>query len=164
MQIEPQVSVTPILQVTPGSLILFNNNCAFAATTAREPTARVLAVYDIGTCKFIYTPSVIPDQVLIIHGERVVVPDIDSQFEGRPDRTATSELFLDGSRPQVVLHLPAECRLFDLSTGAIEAAPPGTSMLGFRRWSVCVRSSTGELIPIIKLVPHPAAPWVKPEQ
>lgn len=161
MKIEPAIVATPIASVSPGTFVQFGAALAIAAATARQPPQTLLALYDAASNKFLYTYDGIPDEVLVFRGEVVALPDLSSQFEGRPDQNSTSELYLDGESPHVVIHVGNEHRLLNLSDGVIESSARSRVMIGFRNWGIGVRNASGALTMIKSFPANSAAAFLQ---
>jgi hypothetical protein len=127
-----------------------------SAVSAKDVRAdRLLVTYDKTESRFQYSPPDGGDPTLIaFHGELILRPDVASAFEGRPNSRSQDEVYFEGDTPLVAVHIQraVEFRLLNLSTGVIESSHAG-QMIGFRKWSICVRESRGGLFAIMEFKP-----------
>jgi hypothetical protein len=159
MKIEPSLSASRFSKVDPGSLVQIEGKLAIVAADSTPPPEKVVAMYDVANSRF--ERRTIEDASLIVfHGEVILRPDLSSAFDGHPSATSKNETYIGDDRPHIVLHAFREFRLLDLSTGIIEPMQRGPLMTGFRKWEICVRLGTGELMKLMSFSPpadHEAA-------
>lgn len=104
VKIEPSLSVTPLSQVTPGSVVQIDGKLAISAITARQQADKVLATYDQAESIFQYSP--VGDPILIAFtGDHILRPDLGSGFEADPAATSRNEVYFEGDTPHVVLQV-----------------------------------------------------------
>jgi hypothetical protein len=159
MKIEPSLSASRLSKVDPGSIVKIEGKVAIVALDSTPPPEKVVAMYDVSNSRF--ERRVAEDGPLIVFGGEVVLrPDLSSAFDDHPSAASKNEIYLINDRPHVVLHAFREFRLLDLSTGMIEPTQRSSLMTGFRKWEICVRLGSGELLTLMKYSPpadHEAA-------
>jgi hypothetical protein len=141
LTIEPAISVKSLSSVKPGTFAIVDGAYAFVLAPAKQPTLRMLAVYDKSDSKFKYKYADTSPSIIEFSGNVVLQPDFSTTFEARPSQTSTMELFLDGSRPSIVVHLPSDFRLLDLASGQLDSGQR-SEMKAFGKWTVGVRDSS----------------------
>jgi hypothetical protein len=166
LKIEPAIKVALFSEFLPSTLVqLADGTPAIAAvTTSRQPPDKVLITYAKSESKFQYNVLDGDPSIIGFMGELIVQPDVSSAFEGRPNPSSLNEVYFEGTTPFVAVHIKSVVpgtglRPLNLATGAIEAFHSG-QMIGFRKWSICVREG-GVLHTLIEFKPSTATLFAK---
>jgi hypothetical protein len=151
--LDPHITVRPLAEVTPGSLVQVGIARGFCAFNPHSPgQTRVTVMYDAerGSFEYRYTPV----GVLDFGAALLVVPNLKSLVQIDPSSEATTDLLIVGDSPKIVFHVEdgGGSRQLDLKTGTIEPLTRAV-VAAFREWTIGVQTVLGGFLPLLDIGP-----------
>jgi hypothetical protein len=168
MQLEtvPALTVALYSEIIKGGMLVqtMNGTHGITAITAasQPPHNKVLVTHAISESKFQCIELNGNPSMIAFDCKLILKPDLESAFVGKPNPGSLNEVYFDGASPFVAVHskgaAPGVWPL-NLETGIIEEYHGG-QMIGFRKWSICVREG-GVLHTLIEFKPSTATLFAK---
>jgi hypothetical protein len=152
--LDPPVAVRPLAEVTPGSLVQVGTARGFCARHPPTDT-RSAVIYYPERNAFRYNLAQAP--VLDFGLGLVIVPNLKSLDENTLPSAGTTELFLLADSPKIVFAMaggPEGPHQLDLKTGNIEAVRRQGTVHAFREWTVGVKTTDGDFVPLLEVGPR----------
>lgn len=150
---EPQITIGDLQGVVPGSLVIFENQIAFAGINPSAPAHIVtLAAHDPQQHKFVYRYfDGAQPQILAPGGELIIKPSLKTFTANLTIEPATTNLFFKDGESFIVVHIPTtpDVRLLSLNSGSL-LSPRFSQMDAFTSWEAGVTSS-GEFLPLFQV-------------
>jgi hypothetical protein len=150
LEIVPALSVALFSEIVKGGVFvqMMDGTRAITATTAAERRPEFLVTHAASESKFQCGVLGGNPSMIAFVGDLILMPDLASAFEGRPNPSSLNEVYFEGTSPLVAVHTKGAApgvaiRVLNLATGVIEDHHGG-QMIGFRKWRICVREG-GEL-------------------
>jgi hypothetical protein len=159
IEFDPPMSIVSMSDVLPGSIVRRAGRFGFCAVSADDHEAgrKLFITYDSGASTF--RQYIDDGSELLNFGAKLIIDPDQNSFEFlQPDADATNHLFLVDGVAHIGLRFGNLFEMLDLNSGKLSQVNERLTLSRFSKWSVGVRRSSGDYLPLIQ-ISGPIGEW-----
>lgn len=147
IEFDPPMSFVSLSKVKLGSLVQWKGKYGFYAETSSE---RLIVRYD--SERSIFTGRTAEDSEVMDFGDKLVIAPVQESFEFlHAEAAATNHLYIALGTPRLCFDRNNKFHVLDLASGGAVAESEKLVLSRFSKWSVGVRKSSGDYLPLIQV-------------